>query len=58
MFLLEQLLGLLLLILPLLIAVAFLTLAERKIMGAMQQRKGPNTVVFKDYYNLLLMQLN
>ena len=47
MFLLEQLLGLLLLILPLLIAVAFLTLAERKIMGAMQQRKGPNTVGFQ-----------
>ena len=46
MFLLEQLLGLLLLILPLLIAVAFLTLAERKIMGAMQQRRGPNTVGF------------
>ena len=47
MFLLEQLLGLLLLILPLLIAVAFLTLAERKIMGAMQQRRGPNTVGFQ-----------
>lgn len=31
-------------ILPLLIAVAYLTLAERKIMASMQQRKGPNVV--------------
>ena len=36
-----QILGLLL---PLLIAVAYLTLAERKIMGAMQRRKGPDVV--------------
>ncbi len=32
------------LIVPLLIAVAFLTLAERKVMAAMQLRKGPNVV--------------
>nr|AFZ64045.1 NADH dehydrogenase subunit 1 [Phalansterium sp. PJK-2012] len=31
---------------PLLIAVAYLTLAERKILGAMQKRKGPNVVGF------------
>lgn len=31
-------------ILPLLIAVAYLTLAERKIMGGMQQRRGPTVV--------------
>uniref|UniRef100_A0A4D6BLL3 NADH-ubiquinone oxidoreductase chain 1 n=1 Tax=Balbiania investiens TaxID=111861 RepID=A0A4D6BLL3_9FLOR len=31
-------------ILPLLIAVAYMTLAERKIMAAMQRRKGPNVV--------------
>jgi NADH-quinone oxidoreductase subunit H len=31
---------------PILLSVAYLTLAERKIMGAMQQRKGPNVVGF------------
>jgi NADH-quinone oxidoreductase subunit H len=29
---------------PLLVAVAYLTLAERKVIGAMQMRKGPNVV--------------
>ena len=46
MFILEKLLSILLIILPVLIAVAYLTLAERKIMGSMQQRKGPNVVGF------------
>nr|YP_010620064.1 NADH dehydrogenase subunit 1 [Rhodomelopsis africana]WAX04077.1 NADH dehydrogenase subunit 1 [Rhodomelopsis africana] len=32
------------LILPLLIAIAYMTLAERKIMGAIQRRKGPDIV--------------
>jgi NADH-quinone oxidoreductase subunit H len=32
------------LVLPLLIAVAYFTLAERKIMGAIQRRRGPNVV--------------
>ena len=31
-------------VLPLVIAVAYLTLAERKVMAAMQRRKGPNVV--------------
>ena len=31
---------------PLLIGVAFLTLAERKVMASMQRRKGPNVVGF------------
>ena len=44
------LLKILCLIIPLLIAVAYLTLAERKVMGAMQRRKGPNIVGF---YGLL-----
>jgi len=36
-----QILGI---IVPLLIAVAYLTLAERKVMASMQRRKGPNVV--------------
>lgn len=31
-------------IVPLLIAVAYLTLAERRVIGLMQLRKGPNIV--------------
>lgn len=31
-------------VLPILIGVAYLTLAERKVMGSMQRRKGPNVV--------------
>ena len=34
----------LIIVLPLLIAVAFFTLAERKIMGAIQRRRGPNVI--------------
>ena len=37
-------LKILLIILPLLGAVAYLTLAERKVIAAMQMRKGPNVV--------------
>jgi len=33
-------------IVPLLVGVAFLTLAERKVMASMQRRKGPNVVGF------------
>lgn len=29
-------------VVPLLLAVAFLTLVERRVMGAMQRRQGPN----------------
>ena len=36
----------LLLLVPLLISVAYLTVAERKILGAIQLRKGPNVVGF------------
>lgn len=34
------------LIVPLLLAVAFLTLAERKVIASIQRRKGPNVVGF------------
>jgi NADH-quinone oxidoreductase subunit H len=46
MFLVEIFLSFLAIVLPILIAVAYLTLAERKIMGGMQQRYGPNVVGF------------
>nr|WOL37348.1 NADH dehydrogenase subunit 1 [Grateloupia asiatica] len=44
MFIITALLKILIIILPLLIAVAYMTLAERKVMAAMQRRKGPNVV--------------
>jgi NADH-quinone oxidoreductase subunit H len=46
LFVLEILLSFLAIVLPVLISVAYLTLAERKIMGGMQQRLGPNVVGF------------
>lgn len=38
------LLKILLIIIPVLLSIAFLTLAERKVLGAIQKRKGPNIV--------------
>jgi len=46
MFILEIFASFLAIVLPILISVAYLTLAERKIMGGMQQRLGPNVVGF------------
>ena len=40
-----MLLKVLIIVVPLLIAVAYVTLAERKILGSMQIRKGPNVVM-------------
>lgn len=45
-FVLEKIISLLVVIFPVLVAVAFLTLAERKIMASIQQRQGPNTIGF------------
>jgi NADH-quinone oxidoreductase subunit H len=45
-FFLEILISFLAIVLPVLISVAYLTLAERKIMGGVQQRYGPNSVGF------------
>jgi NADH-quinone oxidoreductase subunit H len=46
MLFLELILKFLVLLVPLLISVAILTLMERKVMGAMQKRRGPNLVGF------------
>jgi NADH-quinone oxidoreductase subunit H len=40
----EYVLKIAIIVVPLLIAVAYVTLAERKIMGSMHLRKGPNVV--------------
>ena len=44
MYLIYILIKIIVVIIPLLIAVAYLTLAERKVMAAIQRRKGPNIV--------------
>jgi NADH-quinone oxidoreductase subunit H len=44
MFVIISLLKILIIIVPLLISVAYFTLAERKILGAIQRRRGPNVV--------------
>ena len=44
MFVIIALIKILIIIVPLLIAVAYFTLAERKILGAIQRRRGPNVV--------------
>lgn len=44
MFILIILIKILVIIVPLLISVAYFTLAERKILGAIQRRRGPNVV--------------
>ena len=46
MFFLEIVVSFLAVVLPVLIGIAYLTLAERKIMGGIQQRFGPNVVGF------------
>ena len=46
MFLINQILSFLIIILAILVSVAYLTLAERKIMGSIQQRTGPNVIGF------------
>lgn len=41
---LHEILKVFIIIIPLLLAVAYLTLAERKTLGYMQARRGPNVV--------------
>jgi len=45
-FLISIILKILIIIIPLLLAVAYFTIAERKIMGSIQRRKGPNVIGF------------
>ena len=40
----EIIIKILILVVPLLITIAYVTLAERKVLGSMQIRKGPNVV--------------
>jgi NADH-quinone oxidoreductase subunit H len=42
----SNLLKILAIVVPLLISVAYFTIAERKIMGIIQRRKGPNVIGF------------
>jgi NADH-quinone oxidoreductase subunit H len=44
MFVVITLIKILIVVVPLLISVAYFTLAERKILGAIQRRRGPNVV--------------
>jgi len=44
--LIENVLQIVVIILPLLIAVAYFTLFERKVISSMQRRRGPNVVGF------------
>jgi NADH-quinone oxidoreductase subunit H len=44
MFVILSLIKILIIVVPLLISVAYFTLAERKILGAIQRRRGPNVV--------------
>lgn len=44
LFIIENIIKILIIVVPLLIAVAYLTLVERKVLASMQLRKGPNVV--------------
>jgi len=44
LYIIETILKILAIVVPLLIGVAYLTLAERKVLGSIQLRKGPNVV--------------
>lgn len=53
-----NLLEILIVVVPILLAVAFITIIERKVMGSMQRRIGPNVVGYYEFYNPLQMRLN
>merc|ERR1711981_368273 len=45
-FIISVLLKILGIVIPLLVSIAYLTIAERKLLGSIQRRKGPNVVGF------------
>lgn len=47
-----NLIEILIVLVPILLAVAFMTIIERKVMGSMQRRIGPNVVGYY-YYGVL-----
>ena len=49
--LISLLLKILAIIVPLSSPVAYFTIAERKLMGIIQRRKGPNVIGFRVFYN-------
>ena len=42
-------------ILPVILSIAFLTVYERKILSAMQKRRGPNVIGYLGFYKHLQM---
>ena len=58
MFILITLLKILIIVVPLLISVAYFTLAERKILGPFKDVEDLMLLEFMDYYNLFLTDLN
>lgn len=44
LFIVIMLIKMLVIVIPMLIAIAYLTLIERKVIGSIQRRKGPNVV--------------
>ena len=46
----SNLLKILGIVIPLLISIAYLTIAERKLIGSIQRRKGPNVVGFLGFW--------
>jgi NADH:ubiquinone oxidoreductase subunit H len=52
-FIIEQMLLFLCIVVSVLVGVAYFTLLERKVIGAMQRRAGPNTIGFWGFFQPL-----
>lgn len=53
-----SLLEIVIVLVPILLSVAFMTIIERKVLASMQRRVGPNTVGYLEYFNHSLMLLS